>query len=199
MKINGQRIVFKGVNRHEFDCYSGRAMDPASFEQDIITMKRNNINALRCSHYPNSSYIYELCDRYGLYVIDETNLETHGTWQKNGLLARDEHTLPDDHEEWQDIILDRAQSMLERDKNHASIIIWSCGNESCGGKDIYVMSEYFRKTDPSRLVHYESIFWDRRYNDTSDMESQMYPKAADIKAFLQEHRDKPFLCCEYTH
>ncbi len=199
LKINGQRIVFKGVNRHEFDCYSGRAMDPASFEQDIITMKRNNINALRCSHYPNSSYIYELCDRYGLYVIDETNLETHGTWQKNGLLARDEHTLPDDHEEWQDIILDRAQSMLERDKNHASIIIWSCGNESCGGKDIYVMSEYFRKTDPSRLVHYESIFWDRRYNDTSDMESQMYPKAADIKAFLQEHRDKPFLCCEYTH
>ena len=88
MKINGQRIVFKGVNRHEFDCYRGRAMNPAEFEQDIITMKRHNINALRCSHYPNSSYIYELCDRYGLYVIDETNLETHGTWQKNGVLAR---------------------------------------------------------------------------------------------------------------
>ena len=199
MKINGQRIVFKGVNRHEFDCYRGRAMDPAAFEQDVITMKQQNINALRCSHYPNSSYIYELCDRYGLYVIDETNLETHGTWQKNGVLARDEYTLPNDHDEWQEIILDRAKSMLERDKNHASIIIWSCGNESCGGKDIFAMSEYFRKTDPTRLVHYESIFWDRRYNATSDMESQMYTKVADIEKFLAEHQDKPFICCEYTH
>ena len=199
MKINGQRIVFKGTNRHEFDCYRGRAMEQACFEQDIITMKRHNINALRCSHYPNSSYIYKLCDRYGLYVIDETNLETHGSWQKNGQLARDEYTLPNDHEEWLDIILDRAKSMLERDKNHASIIIWSCGNESCGGKDVYEMSQYFRRRDPSRLVHYESTFWDRRYNDTSDMESQMYPKVAEIEKFLSEHRDKPFLCCEYTH
>ena len=199
MKLNGKRIVFKGTNRHEFDCYRGRAMDPASFEQDILTMKRHNINALRCSHYPNSSYIYALCDRYGLYVIDETNLETHGTWQKNGVLARDENTLPNDHDEWQEIILDRAKSMLERDKNHASILIWSCGNESCGGKDIFQMSEYFRQTDPSRLVHYESIFWDRRYNATSDMESQMYTKVADIQKFLAEHRDKPFICCEYTH
>lgn len=199
MKLNGKRIVFKGTNRHEFDCYRGRAIDPATFEQDIITMKRHNINALRCSHYPNSSYIYKLCDRYGIYVIDETNLETHGTWQKNGLLAKDENTLPNDHQEWQEIILDRAKSMLERDKNHAAILIWSCGNESCGGKDIYNMSEYFRKTDPSRLVHYESIFWDRRYNATSDMESQMYTKVADIKKFLAEHRDKPFICCEYTH
>lgn len=199
MKINGKRIVFKGTNRHEFDCFRGRAMDPADFERDIIAMKRSNINALRCSHYPNSSYIYELCDRYGLYVIDETNLESHGSWQKNGQRAVDENTVPNDNPAWQDIILDRAKSMLERDKNHPSIIIWSCGNESCGGKDIYVMSEYFRQKDPDRLVHYESIFWDRRYNNTSDMESQMYTKAADIKAFLQEHRDKPFICCEYTH
>ena len=199
MKINGKRIVFKGTNRHEFDCWRGRAMDPAGFEQDIITMKRHNINALRCSHYPNSSYIYELCDRYGLYVIDETNLETHGTWQKNGVLCRDENTVPNDKPEWQDVLLDRAKSMLERDKNHAAILIWSCGNESCGGKDIHAMTEYFHQADPSRLVHYESIFWDRRYNDTSDMESQMYTKVADIKAFLAEHKDKPFICCEYTH
>ena len=199
MKINGKRIVFKGVNRHEFDCYNGRAMDPSSFEKDIREMKRQNINALRCSHYPNSSYIYKLCDRYGLYVIDETNLETHGTWQKNGVLSRDEHTLPNDKPEWQETLLDRARSMLERDKNHPCILIWSCGNESCGGKDIFEMSEYFRRRDPSRLVHYESIFWDRRYNGTSDMESQMYTKVADIKAFLAEHRDKPFICCEYTH
>lgn len=199
MKINGQRIVFKGTNRHEFDCYRGRAIDPEEIEQDIICMKQQNINAIRTSHYPNNSRIYELCDLYGLYVIDETNLETHGSWQKNGIYAPDERTVPNDHEEWQAAILDRAQSMLERDKNHASIIIWSCGNESCGGKDIFAMSEYFRKRDASRLVHYESIFWDRRYNDTSDMESQMYPKAEDIRKFLREHKDKPFLCCEYTH
>lgn len=199
MKLNGKRIVFKGTNRHEFDCYRGRAMDPASFEKDIIIMKQHNINALRCSHYPNSSFIYTLCDRYGLYVIDEANLETHGSWQKNGQLSIDENTIPNDHDEWQDIILDRAKSMVERDKNHASILIWSCGNESCGGKNIRAMTEYYHQADPDRLVHYESIFWDRRYNDTSDMESQMYTKVADIKAFLQEHRDKPFICCEYTH
>ena len=199
MKLNGKRIVFKGTNRHEFDCYSGRAADPAEIEKDIIIMKQHNINALRCSHYPNSSYIYELCDRYGLYVIDETNLETHGSWMRNGKCDIVEETLPNDHEEWQDIILDRAKSMLERDKNHAAILIWSCGNESCGGKDLYVMSEYFRQADPTRLVHYENIFWDRRYNGTSDMESQMYPTVADIKKFLAEHRDKPFICCEYTH
>ena len=189
----------EGTNRHEFDCYSGRAADPSEIEKDIIVMKQHNINALRCSHYPNSSYIYELCDRYGLYVIDETNLETHGSWMRNGKCDIVEETLPNDHEEWQDIILDRAKSMLERDKNHAAILIWSCGNESCGGKDLYVMSEYFRQADPTRLVHYENIFWDRRYNGTSDMESQMYPTVADIKKFLAEHRDKPFICCEYTH
>ena len=199
MQINGKRIVFKGVNRHEFDCDHGRAMDPALFEQDLIALKRANVNAIRTSHYPNSSRLYELCDIYGLYVIDETNLETHGSWMKNGACAKDEHTVPGDHEAWLPAVLDRAQSMYERDKNHPSILIWSCGNESCGGRDIYEMSEYFRRVDPTRLVHYEGIFWDRSYPATSDMESQMYTKAADIEAFLKEHRDKPFICCEYTH
>ena len=199
MKINGKRIVFKGTNRHEFDCYSGRALNPKLFEQDIITMKQHNINALRCSHYPNSSYIYELCDFYGIYVIDETNLETHGTWMKNGLDRIDENSIPNDNPDWEAAVLDRAKSMLERDKNHPSIIIWSCGNESCGGKNIHSMSEFFHKADDTRLVHYEGVFHDRRYNDTSDMESQMYTKVADIKKFLSEHRDKPFICCEYTH
>ena len=199
MQINGKRIVFKGVNRHEFDCDHGRAMDPALFEQDIIALKRANVNAIRTSHYPNSSRLYELCDIYGLYVIDETNLETHGSWMKNGAYAKDEHTVPGDRAEWLPAVLDRAQSMYERDKNHPCILIWSCGNESCGGRDIYEMSEYFRRVDPTRLVHYEGIFWDRSYPATSDMESQMYTKAADIEAFLKEHRDKPFICCEYTH
>ena len=199
MKINGKRIIFKGVNRHEFDCYNGRAFDPALIEQDIIVMKKNNINAIRTSHYPNQSRLYELCDIYGLYMIDETNLETHGSWMRNGGCYRDENTVPGDNPKWLAAVLDRAESMLERDKNHPSILIWSCGNESCGGKNVFEMSEYFRKADPSRLVHYESIFWDRRFNATSDMESQMYTTVANIKKFLSEHRDKPFICCEYTH
>ena len=199
MKINGQRIVFKGVNRHEFDCYRGRAIDPKEIEADIITMKRNNINALRTSHYPNQSRIYDLADIYGLYVIDETNMETHGSWQKNGVHVPSDLVVPNNHPEWQDMLLDRANSMFQRDKNHAAIIIWSCGNESCGGKDIFEMSEFFRKADPSRLVHYESIFWDRSYPATSDMESQMYTSVAGIEKFLAEHPEKPFICCEYTH
>ena len=199
MKLNGKRIVFKGTNRHEFDCYSGRACDQKLIEQDIITMKQNNINAIRCSHYPNSSRIYELCDIYGLYVIDETNLETHGTWMKNGADVPNENTLPDGHSQWQEAVLQRAQNMLERDKNHPSILIWSCGNESFGGETIFKMHEYFHKADASRLVHYEGLFHDRRFNASSDMESQMYTHAADIKKFLAEHRDKPFICCEYTH
>lgn len=199
MKLNGQRIVFKGTNRHEFDCYSGRACDQKLIEQDIITMKQNNINAVRCSHYPNSSLIYELCDIYGLYVIDEVNLETHGTWMKNGGDFPDEYTLPDGHPQWQGAVLQRAANMLQRDKNHPAIIIWSCGNESFGGETIFKMHEYFHKADASRLVHYEGLFHDRRFNASSDMESQMYTHVADIKKFLAEHRDKPFICCEYTH
>ncbi len=199
MQLNGKRIVFKGVNRHEFDAYNGRALDPALFEQDIRVMKRHNINALRCSHYPNSSRIYDLCDQYGLYVIDETNLETHGTWQKNGIDVCDENTLPKDHKEWKDAVLDRAQSMFERDKNHAAILIWSCGNESFGGSVIHEESKYFHRVDPTRLVHYEGLFHDRSYPDTSDMESQMYTPEADVEAFLASHPGKPFILCEYTH
>ena len=215
MKINGKRIVFKGVNRHEFDCYHGRAIPESKIAHDLEIMKLHNINAVRTSHYPNNSKLYELCDIYGLYVIDETNLESHGTWQIRGTVRCDQNTVPNDIPHWHDAVLDRAKSMLERDKNHASIIIWSCGNESYGGKNIYDMSEYFRKADPSRLVHYESICWDRvneasgkmvlampderRYDGTSDMESQMYTKVAQIKEFLSKYREKPFICCEYTH
>ena len=199
MKINGKRIVFKGVNRHEFDPYNGRAIPTEEIVKDLVIMKQHNINAIRTSHYPNNSKFYELCDIYGFYVIDETNLETHGSWQIMGQVIESEITVPNNNPAWLDIILDRAKSMLERDKNHASIIIWSCGNESFGGKNLYTMSEYFRSADPSRLVHYEGIRWDRSYNGTSDMESQMYPKVAEIEEFLSEHQDKPFICCEYTH
>ena len=196
MLLNGRRIVFKGVNRHEWNCRTGRAVTMEDMVSDVRAMKQNNINAVRTSHYPNRTEWYDLCDEYGLYVIDETNLETHGTWQRpDGA----ESALPGDRPEWLGAVLDRANSMLQRDKNHASVLIWSCGNESFGGRDIYEMSRFFRETDPTRLVHYEGVFHDRRYPDTSDMESQMYTPAADVAAFLEKHPEKPFIMCEYMH
>ncbi|MBP3886213.1 MAG: DUF4981 domain-containing protein [Cellulosilyticum sp.] len=200
MHINGKRIVFKGVNRHEFSSATGRVVSEKELRQDLVTMKQHNINAIRTSHYPNSSKIYELCDEYGLYMIDETNLETHGMWDAvvRGIIDETQ-ALPGDRPEWLEMILDRANSMYQRDKNHPAILIWSCGNESYGGKDIYEMSEFFRNTDSTRLVHYEGVHHDRRYNKTTDMESQMYTSVEDIKAFLKEHRDRPMICCEYAH
>lgn len=197
MLLNGKRIVFKGVNRHELSCDNGRSVTEEELRLDLQTMKQNNINAIRTCHYPDQQIFYDLCDEYGFYVIDETNLETHGTWAKEGWA--DKNTLPGSRTDWRDIVLDRARSMQEKDKNHPCILIWSCGNESFGGKNLYLMSEQFRKRDNTRLVHYEGVFNDRSYNATSDMESQMYTKAADIKKFLEEHPEKPFICCEYTH
>jgi beta-galactosidase len=198
MCLNGKRIVFKGVNRHEFNCQSGRAVTRQDMLWDIKFLKQHNINAVRTSHYPNQSYWYQLCDEYGIYVIDENNLETHGTWQLPfGMVP--EHVLPGDKPEWHDSVLDRAHSLLERDKNHPSVIIWSCGNESCGGKTIFDVSEYFRKTDPSRIVHYEGIFHDRSYNATSDIESRMYARVEEIKDYLENDPKKPYISCEYMH
>ena len=199
MLLNGKRIVFKGVNRHEWSCKTGRAVSHEEMLWDVQNLKAHNVNAVRTSHYPNDPYFLRLCDEYGLYVIGETNLETHGTWQKLGADGSDEWTLPDDRPEWRENVLARAEAMLERDKNHPAILIWSCGNESHGGRTLWEMSEYFRRTDPSRLVHYEGIFWDRIHPATSDMESQMYTPVADIKTFLAAHPEKPFIMCEYSH
>ena len=196
--INGKRIVFKGVNRHEFSCHTGRAISKEEMLWDVKCIKQNNMNAVRTSHYPNNSYFYELCDEYGLYLIDETNIESHGTWQILGRCGM-EQTVPDSKDEWKKCVLDRGQSMLERDKNHPSIIMWSCGNEAYGGEDLYLLSEYFREKDPSRLVQYESIFWDRRFNETSDVESQMYTRVWDIEKYLNNNPKKPFILCEYSH
>ena len=199
MTLNGKRIVFKGANRHEFSSVTGRHVSKEELVKDLKTMKQNNINAIRTCHYPDSSPLYRLCDEYGLYLIDETNLETHGSWDTVHETGDTSMIVPNDRPEWLDMMLDRANSMYQRDKNHPAILIWSCGNESYGGKDIYEMSQFFRREDPTRLVHYEGIFHDRRYNDTSDMESQMYPSVESIKAFLAKDRSKPFICCEYTH
>ena len=200
MMLNGKRIVFKGVNRHEFSSVSGRVVSREELIKDIVTMKQNNINAIRTCHYPDAVGIYDLCDEYGLYMIAECNMESHGSWDLKAEQTGDfTGVVPCDRPDWQDMMLDRVNSMYQRDKNHTAILIWSCGNESFGGKVIYEMSQLYRKLDPNRLVHYEGVFHDRRYNDTSDMESQMYPSVEEIKAFLEKDRSKPFICCEYTH
>ena len=199
MTLNGKRIVFKGVNRHEFSSVSGRHVSEEELRKDLRIMKQNNINAIRTCHYPDTSLIYQLCDEYGIYMIDETNLESHGSWDVAEFTKDYTHVVPHNKPEWLDMMLDRANSMYQRDKNHPAILIWSCGNESFGGKDIYEMSQLFRKNDSTRLVHYEGLFHDRSYNDTSDMESQMYTSVENIKKFLAEHKEKPFICCEYTH
>ena len=210
MCINGKRIVFKGVNRHEFSSKTGRAISREEVIQDIITMKQNNINAIRTCHYPDDSLIYHLCDQYGLYMIAENNMETHGSWepvvryQEAGVSLYETEryqnlVVPGDRENWMEMMLDRVNSCYQRDKNHPAILIWSCGNESFGGKVIYEMSRKFRQLDAHRLVHYEGIFNDRRYDDTSDMESQMYTSVSNIKKFLSENKQKPFICCEYSH
>ena len=199
MTLNGKRIVFKGVNRHEFSSVTGRNVSREELIRDLTTMKRNNINAIRTCHYPDAVGIYELCDEFGIYLIAENNMETHGTWDTVGQSKDYTGVVPDDKPEWKGLLLDRINSTYQRDKNHPAILIWSCGNESFGGEVIYQMSQLFRKLDPTRLVHYEGVFNDRRRNDTSDMESQMYTSAEDIKKFLENDRSKPFICCEYTH
>ncbi|MBR6228490.1 MAG: DUF4981 domain-containing protein [Eubacterium sp.] len=220
MCINGKRIVFKGVNRHEFSSRTGRIVSEDELIRDIVTMKRNNINAIRTCHYPDDVRIYDLCDRYGLYLIAENNMETHGTWIvrdtaeqivaaraaaigefHDGTLSKEDlaRVVPGDDLSWEPMLLDRVNSCFQRDKNHPSILIWSIGNESFGGPVLQHMTDRFHKLDPGRLVHYEGIFHDRRYPGTSDMESRMYPSVEEIEKYLEEEEEKPFICCEYTH
>ncbi|MFS0778509.1 glycoside hydrolase family 2 TIM barrel-domain containing protein [Neobacillus sp. 3P2-tot-E-2] len=201
MKINGRRIVFKGVNRHEFACDKGRAVDYDDMINDIKLMKQHNINAVRTSHYPNNPLWYELCDQYGLYVIDETNLETHGTWKYG---QKDEgDAVPGSKVEWRENVLDRCNSMFQRDKNHPSIIIWSLGNESFGGDNFIKMHDFLKENDPTRIVHYEGIFHYRKSEAASDIESTMYVSPEGVKRYAEyaKYTDnpKPYILCEYSH
>lgn len=200
MCINGKRIVFKGVNRHEFSSKNGRVVSREELLCDIRTMKQNNINAIRTCHYPDDSLIYHVCDEYGIYLMAENNMESHGMWDAyvRGEITRDE-IVPGNNMDWEPMMLDRVNSCYQRDKNHPSILIWSCGNESFAGEVILDMSERFRALDSHRLVHYEGVFQDRRYDRSSDMESQMYPPVARIQEYLTENKEKPFICCEYAH
>jgi len=201
MHINGERIELYGTNRHEFSCDTGRAITKEQIEYDIITMKRHNINALRTSHYPNQPYTYELCDRYGIYVIDEVNLESHGRLHniQDGNEDSFKAALPGDDPLWLDIVIDRVDNLFQRDKNHPSVIIWSLGNESFGGLNILKMMERFHSLDSTRLVHYEGVSWDTRYPESTDIYSKMYTYPWELDEFLSKNNEKPMIMCEYMH
>ncbi|KAA8820184.1 glycoside hydrolase family 2 TIM barrel-domain containing protein [Bifidobacterium vespertilionis] len=207
LKLNGKRLVFRGVNRHEFDCHRGRAVTEDDMLQDIRFMKRHNINAVRTSHYPNQSRWYDLCDEYGIYLVDEANLETHGSWDSPGDIPVGT-SIPGDDPAWEPACMDRLDSMILRDRNHPSVLVWSLGNESFAGEVLKSMSERAHTIDPTRPVHYEGVTWNRAYDAISDFESRMYAKPADIREWLEheEHHGsghgkvpKPFVVCEYMH
>lgn len=195
--LNGKRLVIRGVNRHDFSHVHGRAVTKEEMLWDIRQMKRHNINALRTCHYPNQTYLYELCDQYGLYVMDETNLETHGTWKYD----RDslEQALPGNHPEWTGAVTDRVRSMFERDKNHPCVISWSLGNESYGGENFRAMKRVIRERDEWTPVHYEGVWHCPEFEDVTDVTSTMYTKVDKIRELLAAPRKKPFILCEYSH
>lgn len=195
--LNGKRLLLKGTNRHEFSCDTGRAVTKEMMIEDILIMKQHNINAVRTSHYPNHPVWYDLCDEYGLYVIDENNLETHGT----RFMGEKTPLLPDGKEEWLPSCMDRIESLYERDKNHPSIIIWSLGNECSGGENFLKMHDYLHSVDGTRPVHYESI-WSEKFDfdkQVTDIYSQMYPSPWDLEKTMQNNPDKPWVLCEYSH
>lgn len=198
LRLNGERIVFHGVNRHEWNPETGRAIGPEDMRRAMETLRSANIDAVRTCHYLNQSLWYDMCDENGIYMIDETNLESHGCWQPHPAPGP-EWQVPGSLPQWRDCVLDRARSMLERDKNHTAVLFWSCGNESDGGENFRAMAEFFRQNDPGRLVHYEGIVHRREFEDVSDVESRMYAHPDDIRAYLENDPKKPFVLCEYMH
>ncbi|GAB3229348.1 glycoside hydrolase family 2 TIM barrel-domain containing protein [Glycomyces halotolerans] len=202
LKVNGRPVLLRGVNRHEWHPETGRALSVETMRADLELMKRHNVNAVRTSHYPPDRRFLDLCDELGMWVIDECDLETHGFihvgWKDN----------PSDDPAWRDAYLDRMARMVERDKNHPSIIIWSLGNESHTGENLEAMSEWAKERDPDRPVHYEGD-WDCGY---VDLYSRMYADHAETDLIgrraenptddpaLDEHRRSlPFVLCEYAH
>lgn len=186
--VNGKAVMIRGVNRHDFDPELGRTVSREQMEEDILLMKKHNINAVRTAHYPNHPYFYELCDKYGLYVLAETDIECHGMepvgrWDE---LA--------DSKEWTAAFVDRMDRMVEHYKNHPSIIIWSLGNESGFGENHRKMADLTRRLDPTRPIHYEG---DRK-QEVADIIGPMYPTIEET-AELAKKEEKPVILCEYAH
>ena len=199
MCLNGKRLILVGVNRHEWNAKTGRCIGMKEMSSDMDCIKRNNINAVRTCHYPDQIPWYYMCDKEGIYVMSETNLESHGTFQKLGAIEPS-CNIPGSIPEWREAVVDRARSNYETFKNHTSILFWSLGNESYAGDDIEAMNTYFKEQNDGRLIHYESVVYNRAYEDTiSDMESRMYTKPADIEEYLINNPKKPFIVCEFMH
>ena len=199
MYLNGKRLVIVGVNRHEWSPKTGRCIGMEEMRSDMDCMQRNNINAVRTCHYPDQIPWYYMCDKNGIYVMAETNLESHGSFQKLGAIEPS-WNVPGSVPEWKENVVDRARTNFETFKNHTSVLFWSLGNESYAGDDIEAMNVFFKENDPSRLVHYESSYYNRAYEDTiSDMESRMYAKPWEVEEYLSNNPKKPYLLCEYMH
>lgn len=196
IRINNQRVVFKGTNRHEFDCHTGRYMSEDVMRYDIEMMKKSNMNAVRTSHYPNDPKFLELCDEYGLYVIDENNMETHGTGWSTIVGCPQ---LPASRPEWEKACMERIKATYNRDKNVTSVVCWSLGNESLGGAIPKKMYEFIKDTDKTRFVHFEC----HRAPDEkelSDVQSKMYARPWECEEYAVTQRDgRPYILCEYTH
>ena len=207
--FNGQKIKFRGVNRHDFDPITGCAISMEQLMTDLTMMKQHNFNSIRSSHYPNAPYFYQLCDKYGFMVIDEADIEAHGPF----MLYRKEDTDYNrfkrwneklaDNPAWETSILDRVQLMIGRDKNRPSIVMWSMGNESAYGCNFEKALKWTKEFDPSRITQYESARYrnyDVMYNyDHLDLYSRMYPSFDEINEYLEKDASKPFLLVEYCH
>ncbi|MBE0537412.1 MAG: DUF4981 domain-containing protein [Phycisphaerae bacterium] len=184
--INGEPVLFKGVNRHEHDPDTGHYVSVESMIQDILLMKRFNINTVRTSHYPNDPVWYDLCDEYGLYVVDEANIESHG-------MGYDLNRTLGNKPIWERAHVDRMERMIERDKNHPSVVIWSMGNEAGSGCNFEAVAKRTRELDPTRPIHYE------RMNSVADIDSTMYPSVDWLISRGKNDNGKPFFVCEYAH
>ena len=199
MLLNGKRLIINGVNRHEWNARSGRCITETDEKWDIECIRRNHINAVRTCHYPDHISWYYRCDQAGIYLMAETNLETHGSWLKQGVIEPS-WNVPGSIGCWRGCTLDRAVSNFESFKNHVSVLFWSLGNESYAGDILVEMNRYYKEKDPDRLVHYEGVAENRPYEDLiSDMESQMYAPPEKIKEYLENNPKKPFILCEYMH
>ena len=197
--LNGKRLIITGVNRHEWNPKTGRCIGFEDMRADIACMLRNNINSVRTCHYPDQIPWYYLCDKAGIYVMAETNMESHGTFQKLGA-NEPSCSVPCSIPQWREAVVDRARSNFETFKNHTAILFWSLGNESYAGDDIEAMNTYFKEKQDGRFVHYESSFYDRNYEETiSDVESRMYAKPYEVEEYLNNNPKKPYLLCEYMH
>ena len=207
--FNGEKIKFRGVNRHDSDPETGFVIDVRQIKKDLMLMKQHNFNAIRSSHYPNAPYFYQMCDEYGFMVIDEADIEAHGPF----MLYRKEDTDQNrfhrwnekiaDDPAWEKAIVDRVQLMVQRDKNRPSIVMWSMGNESAYGCNFEKALAWTKKFDPARITQYESARY-RNYDitydyDNLDLYSRMYPSLQEIEDYLKNDGSKPFLLVEYCH